>query len=110
MAIRTAEKRGRKAQGQTRTTLSLPTDLLAKIDAEVGDGRAPSRNDFVRYAIAMELWRREQAAIDAAYAEVLADPEYIAEAEQIMKEFEAADAETARMIDDEFGPWEEPLD
>lgn len=105
MAIRAAG-RATKQQTHTRTTLSLPTEQLEKMDAEVREGRTPSRNDFVRYAIAMELWRREQAAIDALYAEILNDPEYRAESDQIMKEFESSDSDAARMLDEEFGPWE----
>lgn len=105
MAIRAPKPRGRRAD-YTRTTLSLPTEQLEKMDAEVREGRIASRNDFVRYAIAMELWRREQAAIDAVYAEVLSDPEYQAESDQIMKEFQSSDSEAARLLDEEFGRWE----
>jgi Arc/MetJ-type ribon-helix-helix transcriptional regulator len=110
MAIRAAGPRGRKAQTHTRTTLSLPTEQLEKVDEEVREGRVPSRNEFVRYAIAMELWRREQAAIDAEILRLAHDPEFEAEAQQIMKEFRWADAETAKLIDEEYGPWDGSLD
>jgi Arc/MetJ-type ribon-helix-helix transcriptional regulator len=105
MAIRAPKPRTRASN--TRTTLSLPTEQLEKMDAEVREGRIASRNDFVRYAIAMELWRREQAAIDAAIIDAMSDPENIAEGDRIMHEFRFADAETARAIDAEFGPWTE---
>lgn len=110
MSIRSAPRRRTAALPLVRTTISLPGDLIESVDSEVREGNAASRNDFIREAVAKELWRREQAVIDALYAEVLSDPEYIAEAEQIMKEFESADREAARMIDEEYGPWDGPLD
>jgi Arc/MetJ-type ribon-helix-helix transcriptional regulator len=108
MAIRQATRAKTKLiPGRAvRTTLAIPRELVEAVDGEVAGGRTRSRTDFVIYAIEMELWRRRERAIDDQYAEGLADPEYIAEAEQIMKEFESADAETARMIDEEWGPWE----
>lgn len=110
MSIRTPSKRRGAPPRMVRTTISLPEDLLEAVEQEVRDGKAASRNELVREALAMELWRREQQAIDAAYAEGFADPELIAESERIMKEFESADSETARMIDEEYGPWDGPVD
>lgn len=107
MSLRNPAKR---AMRMVRTTISLPEDLLEKVEQEVRDGKAASRNELLRDALAAELWRREQQAIDDAIREAVSDPEYIAEAEQIMKEFESADSETAKMIDDEYGPWDGPLD
>ena len=110
MSITNASRRRVDAVPLVRTTIALPGDLIEEVDCEVRQGNAASRNDFIRLAVARELWRRQEAAIDAQFAEVLADPEYIAEMEQIMKEFESADSETARMIDEEYGPWDGPLD
>ena len=105
MGISNASRR-RTTPPLVRTTIALPGDLIAGVDSEVREGNAVSRNDFIREAVAQELWRREQAAIDEAIWQAVTDPEYIAEAEQIMKEFESADSETARMIDEEYGPYD----
>lgn len=110
MSISNASRRRVTAVPLVRTTIALPGDLVEEVDSEVRQGNAASRNEFIRLAVARELWRRQEAAIDAQFAAVLADPEYIAEADQIMKEFESADSETARMIDEEYGPWDGPLD
>jgi metal-responsive CopG/Arc/MetJ family transcriptional regulator len=108
MAIRKASRQPVQERSAVRTTFTLPADLLARVDNEVNGGFASSRNEFVRWAIAYALWHQEQERIDEAIRAAAADPEYIAEAEQIMKEFEAADAETARAITEEFGPY--PVD
>ena len=110
MAIRRAQPSRDSADAPVRTTLALPAGLLAAIDAEVQAGTTRSRVDFVRYAIEYELWRREQRRIDDEIRAVASDPDYIAEMEQIMKEFESADSETARMIDEEYGPWDGPTE
>ncbi len=108
MSILTPSIRRGAPPRMLRTTISLPEDLLEAVEREVRDGKAVSRNELLRDALAAELWRREQQAIDDAIREAVRDPEYIAEAEQIMKEFESADSETAKMIDDEYGPWDGP--
>jgi hypothetical protein len=43
--------------------------------------------------------------VDAAYAAVLSDPEYIRESERITREFEGIDHATALMMDEHFGPY-----
>ena len=54
-----------------------------------------------------EAWKRREAAIDARYYELADDPDLLAQDQQIMKEFESIDSESARLIDEEFGPWDE---
>ena len=111
MAIRKASpNRGRHSPAIIRTTLSLPNDLIERIDSEVRDGVAeyPSRNEFIRHACEMRLWQLREEEIDRQILAAAGDPEWAAEEEQIMKEFEAADAETARAITEEFGPY--PID
>lgn len=97
-----------RRQKTVRTTIALPPELLDGIDREVAQARAESRNGFLWEAVERELKRRSDEAIDAAYAAVLGDPEYIRESKQIAKEFEAADHEAALMLEEQFGPY--PLD
>lgn len=85
-----------------RTTLSLPADLLAAVDEAVREGSVRSRNEFVREALRREIAARRRAAIDADIAEMYRDPEYLAEAEQIMKEFAQADREAWQIGEQEY--------
>jgi metal-responsive CopG/Arc/MetJ family transcriptional regulator len=74
----------------TRTTLTLPTDLLADTDRAVAAGQAKSRNEFVEQAIRRELAVRERAEIDAALVEMTIDPEYQATVIKMEAEFATA--------------------
>jgi len=80
--------------GSRRTTVALPGDLLAAVDRLVRTGSAPNRNQFIAIAVETELRRRERAAIDSEFALMAADPDYQAEAAEIMRGFEASDRET----------------
>lgn len=85
--------------GMTRTTLSLPADLLAEVDRAVRAGKVRSRNAFVADAIRRELATAEAAAIDAAFAEMATDLDYLAEADALMDEFALADWEAFRLAE-----------
>lgn len=74
----------------TRTTITLPTDLLAATDLAVAVGRAKSRNEFVERAIRRELTAQKRAEIDAALMEMSIDPGYHAEVMQMEVEFATA--------------------
>jgi metal-responsive CopG/Arc/MetJ family transcriptional regulator len=76
-----------------RTTLALPSDLVAAVDEAVQAGKARSRNELVSTAIRRELRAIERAAVDDAFAGMAEDVEYHAEARQIMREFAAIDHE-----------------
>lgn len=83
-----------------RTTLALPADLLAAVDAAVQAGQARSRNELVRMALERELAAQKRAAIDAAFAGMSDDPDYQAEAEAIADEFVQADWEAFEQAED----------
>ena len=74
----------------TRTTVSLPTDLLAAVDRAVREGRSRSRNEFVSDAVRSALAAAERARIDAEFAAMADDAVYQQEASEIAREFEAA--------------------
>jgi metal-responsive CopG/Arc/MetJ family transcriptional regulator len=69
----------------TRTTISLPTVLLAATDRAVTDGKAKSRNDLITRAIQRELALIRRAEIDADLSEMAQDAEYQAEALQTIE-------------------------
>jgi Arc/MetJ-type ribon-helix-helix transcriptional regulator len=106
MAIRYGSG-ARSRSRPVRTTVSLPEDLLAGIDAAVAAGEFGSRNELLADAVARELRRLREEAIDRDFEEMANDPDLMAEELQIMKEFAGADAETARMMDELDGGWKE---
>jgi metal-responsive CopG/Arc/MetJ family transcriptional regulator len=76
-----------------RTTLSLPADLLEAADQAVREGAAHSRNEFVAQALRHELAAQERARIDAAFASMAEDTDYLEEAVAITEHFATADWE-----------------
>jgi metal-responsive CopG/Arc/MetJ family transcriptional regulator len=72
----------------TPTTVLLPADLLERVDQEVREGKAASRDQLFADALRRELAAREREAIDAAFAGMADDHEYLAEANAIASEFE----------------------
>jgi len=83
----------------TRTTLTLPAELLARVDQAVRQGRARSRNAFVATALERDLAALERAALDAEFAEMGEDEAYLAESQRLDAEFEAAGAEALRLAE-----------
>ena len=82
--------------GMTRTTLTLPADLLAEVDQAVRSGKVRSRNAFVADAIRHALAAAEEEAIDAAFAGMATDLDYQAETNALTNEFAHADWEAFR--------------
>jgi metal-responsive CopG/Arc/MetJ family transcriptional regulator len=76
-----------------RTTLSLPADLLEAADQAVREGAAQSRNEFVALALRHELAAQERKQIDAAFASMAEDTDYLEETAAITEHFAAADWE-----------------
>ena len=84
---------------QGRTTISLPTVLLAATDRAVTDGKARSRNDLITRAIQKELALLRRAEIDADLADMAQDAEYQAEVLQMEAEFAVAQWEALQTIE-----------
>ncbi|MGH2562402.1 MAG: CopG family transcriptional regulator [Thermomicrobiales bacterium] len=81
----------------TRTTLSLPTTLLEKVDEAVRSRKVSSRNAFVANAIRRALIAQEEAEIDADFALMATDDDYRAEVARISAEFATADWEAFQL-------------
>lgn len=77
--------------------MALPADLRAAADRAVRAGRARSRNDLLVMALRRELAAQDRAAIDAAFARMADDVEYLAEAQALTEEFADADWEAFRL-------------
>jgi metal-responsive CopG/Arc/MetJ family transcriptional regulator len=83
-----------------RTTITLPANLMEAADEAVRNGKARSRNELLVTALRRELEAQERAAIDAAFAHMADDVEYLAEAQAIAEEFAEADWEAFRLAED----------
>ena len=74
----------------TRTTISLPTDLLEAVDRAVREGQSRSRNEFVSDAVRSALAGAVRARIDAEFAAMADDAAYQQEALEIARKFDVA--------------------
>jgi metal-responsive CopG/Arc/MetJ family transcriptional regulator len=79
-----------------RTTVALPSDLMAAADEAVRAGHARSRTELIANALRRELAAQERAAIDAAFAGMAQDQEYLAEARAMAEEFVCLEWEALR--------------
>ena len=77
-----------------RTTLELPSDLLAAVDKAVQEGRARSRDHLVESAVRRELAELRRSGLDAEFRQMTNDLDYQNEVHQILAEFSKADWET----------------
>jgi metal-responsive CopG/Arc/MetJ family transcriptional regulator len=83
----------------TRTTIALPTALLAAADRAVTDGKAKSRNELIARAIQRELALLRRAEIDADLLQMAQDAEYQAEVLQMEAEFAVAQWEALQTVE-----------
>lgn len=90
-----------------RTTLSLPTDLLARVDALVARGDAASRTAFIVEALRAELARRKEEEIDRVFYELANDPDLAAEEREIHAAFRGADRESWMALNEADSGWDE---
>jgi Arc/MetJ-type ribon-helix-helix transcriptional regulator len=84
-----------------KVTVSLPGDLLHDLRRAVSAGEYSSQNAAIRQALRRELRRNRDEQLEREFTEAMQDPRFVREVDQIMEEFAAADAETARMLPDE---------
>lgn len=84
-------------QKTVRTTLTLPSELVADTDKAVSQGKAKSRNEFIARAIQHELAALKRAEIDAALAQMAQDPEYQAQVLKMENEFATASWEALKL-------------
>lgn len=84
---------------KTRTTVSLPTDLLVGVDDAVRRGLAASRSAFLANAVRRELERKHREAIDREFESMATDPAYQSEAREITDEYQIADWEALKVAE-----------
>jgi Arc/MetJ-type ribon-helix-helix transcriptional regulator len=79
-----------------RTTIALPEDLLKAADQAVAEGAARSRNELLAMAVRQLLAERRRAAIDADFAGMDGDREYLAESAALEAGLDRSSWETLR--------------
>jgi Arc/MetJ-type ribon-helix-helix transcriptional regulator len=92
MAIRT------NLQDQRKVTFLLPVALMQEVRQLIEAGLAPSQSAFVAEAVTKEIHTRRLAALREEFRQAAADPDFLNSIEDTMRDFAAADGETARMI------------
>ena len=92
MATRTGSQTYRKV------TYSLPAELVEAVRRLVRDGGAVSQSLFVTEAIEREVRNRRLASLREDMRRAAADPEFLRDTSDTMRDFTPADAETAGMI------------
>lgn len=76
-----------KRQPKRKVTLVLDGELADRIREAVDSGRADSQSGLVQEAVGEYLARQDREALRAAYAEAARDPAFVADIEQVMKDF-----------------------
>ena len=81
-----------------RTTISLPDNLVQEIDLLI-ERNIKSRNQFIVEALQDKVKQLKDADIDAQFALMADDSDYIEETLNIESEFARADAEALKTTD-----------
>ncbi|MEM7592164.1 MAG: ribbon-helix-helix domain-containing protein [Cyanobacteria bacterium P01_A01_bin.83] len=83
-----------------RTTITIPDALVAEADALIGRSGITTRNQLIVEAIRNWVEQQKEAQIDAEFATMAQDKDYIAETLAIESEFAQSDCEVATLNDD----------
>lgn len=84
---------------KVRTTVTIPAELIAAVDAAVREGLTKSRNEFFAAAIRNQLARKRRQQIDAAFAGMADDPAFQSEAVELSEDFDGASWEAFRIAE-----------
>ena len=100
---RPKNKRGRTVVSDaTKVTFVLPAPLARQLREAVEKGAAPSQNALVREALWREMKRLREQEIERAYAAAAADPLYVQDLEECMRDFAELDRDSLKHIN---APW-----
>ena len=83
-----------------RTTITLPDNLAAQADALIGSNGITTRNQIIIEALQHWIELKQEEAIDAEFASMAVDSEYIVETLAIEEEFTQSDREIGRFSND----------
>jgi metal-responsive CopG/Arc/MetJ family transcriptional regulator len=84
-----------------RTTITIPDSLVAQVDSLVAMGNIKTRNQFIVEALETKVKQMRDTQIDAQFAQMANDSDYITEALAIENEFADSDREAFKIGDNE---------
>lgn len=83
-----------------RTTVTIPDELVAQIDALASQAKITTRNQLIVEALQSWVDRKKEELIDAEFDSMAEDDEYIAETLAIESEFAFTDKEVTTLYDE----------
>ncbi|MSQ26019.1 MAG: ribbon-helix-helix protein, CopG family [Dehalococcoidia bacterium] len=86
------------SQRRKKITLSLDAALVRDIQQLVGEGEAKSQSAFFETALREKVKQAKREKRRKSLLAASKDPLFLADVEEVMRDFVYADAETARMI------------
>jgi Arc/MetJ-type ribon-helix-helix transcriptional regulator len=89
---------GKTPDSSTKVTYSLPQELIEKVRMVVREGAAPSYSAFVENALRDAVRREREKLIAQEFEQAATDPQFLADIDEIEKDFEHADAESTKSI------------
>ena len=84
---------------QKKITLSLDAKLVEQVQQLVKEGETKSQSQFFEEALRARLKQLEREAWERSLEAASKDPMYLADIEEVERDFRYADAEAARMIE-----------
>jgi Arc/MetJ-type ribon-helix-helix transcriptional regulator len=81
-----------------KVTFSVPAGELMELRRLVREGACTSQSEVLRSGLSKELKRIRNEQLERQMAKAMKDPRFVREVEDVMRDFEEADAESARMI------------
>lgn len=90
---------GASAEKGVKFTFVLPPSLAQDLREAVEKGAAPSQNALVREVLRREMKRLREEEIVKAYAAAAADPLYVQDLEECMRDFAELDRDSLQYID-----------
>ena len=81
-----------------KVTYSLPAGLVDDLRDVVSEGAAPSYSAFVEGALRRAVDEAREQRLASEFADAGEDPDFLADIDEVQKDFAAADSESARSI------------
>lgn len=82
-----------------KQTFSLDKEVVIALDQLSKKGSITSKSDFVEQAIKHGLKQKRDEWLSREFAKAAKDPLFLADMEEVQRDFEGADRESARMIE-----------
>ena len=86
------------SQPRKKITLSLDAALIRDVQQLVGEGEAKSQSSFFETALREKIRQTKREKRRKSLLAASKDPLFLADVEEVMRDFAEADAESARMI------------